>query len=451
VVSSAPRSRTTSRLPTTSARVESLHRELGEVQRDLRLVEEEPVREARVVPERRELHQRGARVGGLPGRIEEGEVDDEAPESVLDQPRQLVRAGERLVPSDGEDPAEAAERDVVALRVEDAERVAEREEALGEEARQVRLPRHRAARDEDVHPGGREPGGRAVLVRPENGLEPARLRGLVGKDGRPEKESGERRAAGLREDDVGRSPEGRDGVGHRDAELARAEQGMVVLRVPERHRRVSRDAEVAERVEEPGPLRDARGDEHHLLPVPHDLHLEPEAPDLLERGRSVAGVPREDRLPPAERDAAPRERLLQLTGNGRGQQARAPRPPRDRAVLPDDPVEELLGAWTELQELPRDAPGDEDQLHPLLPKDAERFEDRLVEAPGRRQRAVVVERERAEVLRHLPSREGDRAGTKDDGLSRETLSSAIDPGSGARRDPSHFSGNLLASQERADS
>ena len=92
------------------------------------------------VPESGELLERGPAVGHLLVGLEEGKIDDNAPEPVLDEPWKLLRPRERVVASDRENPAQPPEGDVVPLRVEDAERVAEAQEPLCEEPCEVGFP-----------------------------------------------------------------------------------------------------------------------------------------------------------------------------------------------------------------------------------------------------------------------------------------------------------------------
>jgi hypothetical protein len=208
----------------------------------------------------------------------------------------------------------------------------------------------------------------------------------------------------LADDHVGARLERVDGVGDRDADLAGLEQRVVVLGVADADDVVVRDAQIAERLEQPGALRHAGGQHHERLAVADDLQLEPGARDLLEHDLGVARVHREQHVAGVDGHAARRERRAQRGADGRRERpCRLARTHHLGAVLGDDRVEVPVDVGEVLAQIAHDPPGHQQHAPARAAQRGDRVEhDRLGARPVR-DGAVVVHCHGPEVARHDPS------------------------------------------------
>jgi hypothetical protein len=222
----------------------------------VRLVDEDPVGDARrpaLLAKRVECCDE-IRLALL--RRREREIDHEASEAVPDQPRQLVGKGKSASAPDRDDAAQATERCVVTLGIEDADGVAELDQALGEEPGGVGLARAAAARHQHAHLGGGKPHDLAFERPPQLDLPALRLDEQLAPQQRPAQQLLDAATVALAKDDVGVLLQALHRVLDRDPQLALLEERQVVLRVADRDRAVMGDAKLSERLEETRPLRD---------------------------------------------------------------------------------------------------------------------------------------------------------------------------------------------------
>ncbi len=314
-----------------------LHRPT-EPERGVRLVDEDPVRKAprgalgvddagEVVQVCRGLGLRGER-----------EVEDDGQGPLAQQAEQLVRPRRRMTLED-DDVDEVLEPVVVALDVDDEDRVAGADPLLGEQAGEVGLARSAVAADEDVGSGGGDAHRGAVGVGPDDDVVPARADEMTTGEQGSAQEPGHPLAVGLVEHEIGVLLHRRHRVGDGDADLGGVEEGEVVLGIPDGENVVRREAELVKGGQQPGALGHPGRQDHEPLAVAEQLGVDAQLGDDVEQAGGVLGAALEDRVTAPDVDPLAPRALLQGVVDLRGEEGELLRGLQDGAVLRDDGVE----------------------------------------------------------------------------------------------------------------
>ena len=170
---------------------------------------------------------------------------------------------------------------MIALRVEDAHGVVELDQALREKARGIGLSDTAVSYEQHVGLGRRHPDS-ATIVRPPQRNLPATRRGQwrTGEDPIV-KEIRDGFAGVGRENGIGFSLQGIDGIADCNGKLAVAKQSQVVLCIPDSDCAVIRNAKVFQCFEKTRAFGNLRGQDHQGPSVAYQLTVRFEAPHLL--------------------------------------------------------------------------------------------------------------------------------------------------------------------------
>ncbi|HUF70813.1 MAG TPA: hypothetical protein VMM79_19345 [Longimicrobiales bacterium] len=248
-------------------------------------------------------------------------------------------------------------------------------------------------------------------------------RQFVAEDG-PAQETCDASAVRFGQHEVGVSAQGGDGIGHGDADLAGIEQSVVVLGVADADCAVARDTEIAQDVDEAGPLGDTGRCDHQSLAVAHDLTVESETRHLFENDVIVVGVRVEEYAAATQRDVAPSQCGLEFGRDGRSRDTHT-RGARDYGtVLGNDSVESLLDIRQQIAQVIEDPTGAQDHTHTRVAQFADCGQHGFVGVSDG-QSAVIVDGNGAERRWHRMRRSGNWAvrvrgvqqscGSRDDG------------------------------------
>jgi hypothetical protein len=340
----------------------------------MRLVQDDPVRNAGLGAQLLERSQRLAKVGPSLLFPREREIDDHAAQPLLEDPRQMLCRRERLAASEHHHTVQATQGTVISFRVEDAHGVPKGDQPLGEEASRIGLAATASPGDQDVHARAGNRDGLARGAAPQVDLPASGLHTqLVAQNG-PVQKTGDATTIGLAEHDVGQLLQGWHGVADGDADLAGFEKGLVVLGVADGHGAVARETELGQGLADSPSLGDARGQDHQLSAVARELAVESEAPQILDDGDVVFPIAGEQHLTPAKGDPALQQRLVQRHGHGRRQGTAHALAVQNRAVLCDQDVEVLGNVRKLLAQLCQDPPRDQHQLQASPPDAVHRLE-----------------------------------------------------------------------------
>ena len=196
--------------------------------------------------------------------------------------------------------------------------------------------------------------------------------------------------------EVGLRLDGVDRVGDRHGALAKVQERVVVLPVSDADRLVDGQVQLAQRRPQSAALVHAGGKHHHRVPVEGDLQLQIEVPDRLEHGDFVGPSRRQNRAAPRERlYAAACELAREDIGHGRAEHLRlaAGGNVQNGAVLEDHGREQVqVGA--DGQQILEDPARDQHGPAARRPQPLERCFRVVAEVPVRRDRLVVVSRQR---------------------------------------------------------